>query len=128
MQPDYDANPAMFRNHPLGFVGAVLLIAAFGLGILILLYWYIKVRSVRLTITGDALHLSRGIFSKEQVDIDVREIRTVHVRQTFWQRVFGVGMIELYTTGDEPELSQDGMPDPNRLRDYIKARARGVQS
>lgn len=128
MQPDYDANPAMFRNHPLGFVGAVLLIAAFGLGILILLYWYIKVRSVRLTITGDALHLSRGIFSKEQVDIDVREIRTVHVRQTFWQRVFGVGMIELYTTGDEPELSQDGMPDPNRLRDYIKARARGGQS
>jgi uncharacterized membrane protein YdbT with pleckstrin-like domain len=125
MKPDYDANPAMFRNNPLGFIAAVLLIAAFGLGVLILLFWYIKTRSVRLTITGDAMHLSRGILSKEQIDIDVREIRTVHVRQKFWQRVFGVGMIEVYTTGDDPELSLDGMPDPNRVRDYIKTRSQG---
>lgn len=122
MTPDYDASPAMFRNHPLAFVGAVMLIAAFGLGILILLYWYIKVRSVRLTITGDLIHLSQGIFSKSQTDIDVQEIRSVSVRQGFWQRIFGVGLIEVFTTGDQPEFSLDGMPDPNFVRDHIRGR------
>ncbi len=121
-KPEYDASPAMFRNEPLGFILAVLLIAAFGLGILILLYWYIKTRSVRLTITGDAIHLSRGILSKEQTDIDVREIRTVLIKQSFWQRIFDVGQIEVFTTGDMPEFSLQGMPDPNFVRDYIRTR------
>ena len=121
-KPAYDASPAMFRNQPLGFILAVLLIAAFGLGILILLYWYIKSRSVRLTITDDAIHLSRGILTKEQTDIDVREIRTVLIRQRFWQRIFDVGQIEVFTTGDMPEFSLQGMPDPNFVRDYIRTR------
>lgn len=124
MTPDYDTSPAMFRNHPLIFLGCVVLIAAFGLGILLLLYWYVKARSVRLTITGDAIHLSRGILSKAQTDIDARDVRTVQVRQSFWQRVFSVGTIEIYTTGDSPEISLEGMPDPNRVRDHIRARGR----
>lgn len=122
-KPDYESSPAMFRNHPLGFIAAVLLIAAFGLGILILLYWYIKSRSVRLTISGDSLHLSRGILNKEQVDIDIREIRTVLIRQNFGQRIFNVGQIEIFTTGDLPEISLQGMPDPNFVRDYIRGRS-----
>jgi len=121
-KPAYDASPSMFRNQPLGFIVAVLLIAAFGLGILILLYWYIKSRSVRLTITDDSIHLSRGILTKEQTDIDVREIRTVLIRQRFWQRIFDVGQIEVFTTGDMPEFSLQGMPDPNFVRDYIRTR------
>lgn len=127
MQPDYDSNPAMFKNNPLGFVAAVILIAAFGLGILILLYWYIKTRSVRLTITGDTMHLSRGILSKDQVDIDVREISTIRVHQRFWQRVFGVGRIEVYTSGDIPEFTLDGMPDPAFVRDHVRARGRASE-
>jgi uncharacterized membrane protein YdbT with pleckstrin-like domain len=125
MTPDYDASPAMFRNHPLAFAGAVILIAAFGLGILVLLYWYIKTRSVRLTITGDLIHLSLGIFSKAQTDIAIEDIRSVSVRQSFWQRIFRVGLIEIYTTGDKPEFSLDGMPDPNFIRDYIRNRSMG---
>ncbi|MFZ1469948.1 MAG: PH domain-containing protein, partial [Paracoccaceae bacterium] len=103
---------------------SVLLIAAFGLGILILLYWYLKVRSVRLTITGDDMTLSRGLLSKERVDIDIREIRTVYVRQAFWQRILGTGRIEVFTGGDAAEFTLDGMPDPNFVRDYIRLRTR----
>lgn len=125
MQPAYDASPAMFRNHPLWFLGAVLLIAAFGLGILVLLYWYIKVRSVRLTLDGDVMHLSRGIFSKDQIDLGIPEISTVRIRQTFWQRLFGVGAIEVFTSGDVPEISLEGMPNPSFVRDYVRSRSQG---
>jgi uncharacterized membrane protein YdbT with pleckstrin-like domain len=125
MQPAYDASPAMFRNHPLWFLAAVLLIAAFGLGILVLLYWYIKVRSVRLTLDGDVMHLSRGIFSKDQIDLGIPEISTVRIRQTFWQRLFGVGAIEVFTSGDVAEISLDGMPNPSFVRDYVRSRSQG---
>jgi uncharacterized membrane protein YdbT with pleckstrin-like domain len=125
MQPAYDASPAMFRNHPLWFLGAVLLIAAFGLGILVLLYWYIKVRSVRLTLDGDVMHLSRGIFSKDQIDLGIPEISTVRIRQTFWQRLFGVGAIEVFTSGDVAEISLEGMPNPSFVRDYVRSRSQG---
>lgn len=40
MESNYSANPVMFRNNPIGFIFAILLIAAFGLGILILLWWF----------------------------------------------------------------------------------------
>lgn len=119
---DYHASPAMFRNRPLGFILSVALIPAFGVGILILLYWYVKANSIKLTIKGSDVHLERGLLSKEHTDIDLTKIRSVNVRQRFWQRVFGVGTIEVHTVGDAAAFVLDGMPDPNRIRELIKGR------
>jgi uncharacterized membrane protein YdbT with pleckstrin-like domain len=126
MTPFYDASPAMFRNHPFGFILSIALIPAFGVGILILLYWFVKAKATRLRIVGDEVELERGLLRKSRIDIDLRKIRSVHVDQGFWQRVFGVGTLEVYTTGDEPEFTLSGMPDPNKVRDYIKTRTRGL--
>ena len=35
----YEAHPAMFRAHPFWFIGCIILIPVFGLGIILLLYW-----------------------------------------------------------------------------------------
>lgn len=126
MTPFYDASPAMFRNHPMGFILSIALIPAFGVGILILLYWYVKAKATRLRIVADEVELERGLLRKSRIDIDLRKIRSVHVDQRFWQRVLGVGTLEIYTTGDEPEFTLIGMPDPNKVRDYIKMRTRGM--
>jgi uncharacterized membrane protein YdbT with pleckstrin-like domain len=80
---------------------------------------------VRLTLDGDVMHLSRGIFSKDQIDLGIPEISTVRIRQTFWQRLFGVGAIEVFTSGDVAEISLDGMPNPSFVRDYVRSRAQG---
>ena len=123
MTPEYDASPAMFRNNPLGFVVAVILIPAAGIGLVILIYWYFKAHSIRMTISGTSVHIERGLFSKEHIDIDARKIRTVTVKQTFWQRIFDVGMIEIFTGGDDAECTLLGMPDPNKVRELVKSRA-----
>ena len=47
----YEAHPAMFRAHPCWFLFCVVLIAAFGLGLLLLLYWYIKNKATSLMVT-----------------------------------------------------------------------------
>ena len=79
---------------------------------------------MRLRIVGDEIELEKGLISKSRIDLDVRKIRSVHVAQRFWQRVFGVGNIQIYTTGDEPELTLSGMPEPNVIRDYVKKQTR----
>ncbi|MCC5869813.1 MAG: PH domain-containing protein [Gammaproteobacteria bacterium] len=121
-----DARPAMFRNHPFGFILSVLLIAALGLGLLILLWWYLQTRSVRLRIDADQVHLERGLLSKSHVDLDIGQIRTVKVEQSFFNRIFRVGAIAIYTTGDNPEFRVTGLPDPLTIRDYIRRRREAI--
>lgn len=115
----YEAHPAMFRAHPFWFIGAVLLIAAFGAGILILLYWYIKTRATTLTVTDSDLMYERGILSKDRTSLSLRHIRSVNVMQSFVNRILGVGTIQISTAGDEPEFTIADMPDPHVIREAI---------
>jgi hypothetical protein len=50
----YEAHPTMFRAHPFWFIGCIILIPVFGLGVLLLLYWYIHTRQTALTVTDRA--------------------------------------------------------------------------
>ena len=125
-EPAIDARPVMFRNHPFGFILSLVLIPAFGLGLLILLWWYLQTRSVRLRIDADQVHLERGLLSKSHVDLDIGQIRTVKVDQSFFDRIFRVGRIAVYTTGDNPEFRVNGIPDPNRVREYVRGRREAV--
>jgi uncharacterized membrane protein YdbT with pleckstrin-like domain len=120
MQALYAANPPMFKNHPLGFLLCILLIPL-GIGILILMYWHLQNKSSRLTVTKDHVLYETGLLSKERSEVDIDGVRTVKVKQSFSNRVFGTGTIELYTSGDNPEIVAKGMPDPNKVREIIKA-------
>jgi uncharacterized membrane protein YdbT with pleckstrin-like domain len=115
----YEAHPAMFRAHPFWFILCVLLIAAFGIGILILLYWYIKTRATALTVTDSDILYERGILSKDRTSVSLRHIRSVNVMQSFVNRILGVGTIQISTAGDEPEFTIADMPDPHVIREAI---------
>jgi uncharacterized membrane protein YdbT with pleckstrin-like domain len=115
----YEAHPAMFRAHPFWFILFVLLIAAFGIGLLILLYWYIKTRATALTVTEHELMYERGILSKDRLSVSLRHVRSVHVTQGFVNRILGVGTIQISTAGDEPEFTVKDLPDPHEIREAI---------
>lgn len=120
LEPRYLEHPAMFGNHPLGFIGAILLIPV-GVGILILLAWRVKCKSTRLELTENNLILETGLLSKERTELNIERIRTVRVTQTFSNRIFGVGKISIFTSGDAPEMVVAGMPRPYELNELIKA-------
>jgi uncharacterized membrane protein YdbT with pleckstrin-like domain len=115
----YEAHPAMFRAHPFWFILFVLLIAAFGIGLLILLYWYIKTRATALTVTEHELMYERGILSKDRLSVSLRHVRSVEVKQSFVNRILGVGTIQVSTAGDEPEFTVKDLPDPHEIREAI---------
>lgn len=120
MEAKYSENPAMFRNNPLLFILAVLLIPVV-VGLVILLVWYLQCRSTKLEFAGNDLVLEKGLLSKARTELDARGIRTVKVYQSFFDRVFGVGRISVFTAGDTPEIEVAGLPRPNDLRELIKA-------
>ena len=118
-QEIYEAHPAMFRAHPFWFILCVLLIAAFGIGIIILLYWYIKTRATALTVTDQELMYERGILSKERTSVSLKHIRSVNIAQGFVNRIMGVGTVQISTAGDEPEFTIADMPDPYVIQEAI---------
>ncbi|HEX6995321.1 MAG TPA: PH domain-containing protein [Gammaproteobacteria bacterium] len=114
----YRAHPPMFRNNPFGFIVSVLLIGA-AVGVLILLVWYVRTRSERLTITPEELRYERGILSRTHNEVRLSAIRSIRVRQSLFQRMFGTGDIDVFTAGDLPEVEVRGIPDPHEVRELV---------
>jgi uncharacterized membrane protein YdbT with pleckstrin-like domain len=121
----YAEHPAMFRNNPLGFILAIILIPA-AIGILILMVWYLKCKSTLLEINDNEIILEQGLLSKERTELNVSGIRTVKIKQSLFNRLFGVGTLSIYTAGDSPEIQVHGMPRPEVFRDLVKARQSGA--
>lgn len=125
MKELYAEHPAMFKNNPLGFILAVLLIAV-GVGIIILLWWYLQTKASKLTVFENEILFEKGLLSKERSEVNIGIVRTVRVKQSFFNRIFGVGTVEIFTAGDNPEIVAKGMPDPNRIRELIKMGQNGA--
>jgi uncharacterized membrane protein YdbT with pleckstrin-like domain len=117
----YAAHPAMFKNNPLGFIVSLILVPV-GIGILILLVWHLKNKSTKLTVTESEILFEKGLLSKDRSEVSVGSVRTIRVKQSFFDRIFGVGRVEIFTAGDSPEIVANGLPDPNRVRELIKLR------
>jgi uncharacterized membrane protein YdbT with pleckstrin-like domain len=116
----YSEHPVMFKNNPIGFIVSILLIPVFGVGLLILLVWHLQNKSSKLTINENEILYEKGLLSKERSEVNISSVRTTKVKQTFFERIFGVGSIEIYTAGDSPEIVAKGLPDPNRISEIIR--------
>lgn len=120
MKTLYQSHPSMIRAHPFRFLIALLLIGVFGLGIIILLVWYMRCRATHLAVDEELLRLTEGLFSKSVTELYLKNIRSVKIKQSFGQRLFGAGDVEIYTAGDEAEVIAKDMPNPAELKAALK--------
>lgn len=109
----------MFKGNPLGFIGCILLIPIAGLGLFILLYWYLVSRTTKFTITDSEVLFEKGILNKEHSEIALASVRSVKVKQSLINRMFDVGTVEIFTAGDHPEIVAASLPEPRRIRELI---------
>ncbi len=140
----YEANPSMIRRNPLGTVAMILavpvaaigavmfketqpvagvLIAAAGIALLMLMYWWAQTKIDHLVIREDEIVWTHGLLNKEVTEINMGSVRTTRVSQSLMQRIVNAGDVTIYTSGDIPELIVKGMPDPQAIRDFIKGEA-----
>jgi len=119
LQAQYSQSPAMFKAHPFWFLLWLILIPVV-VGLVVLVIWYFKCKSTRLEIIGNDLVLEEGFLSKDRTEINLNSVRTIKIHQSFFNRIFGVGKVSIFTAGDEAEINIEGMPDPDELRELIK--------
>lgn len=115
----YDEHPAMFRAHPLLFI--LLLVSV--VGILAIAVWWVRHKGERLALSEREVLLERGLLAKQRTEIALTSIRSVRITQSFGQRLFGVGHVELFSAGDMAEIAIKNMPRPDRIRAIAAARS-----
>lgn len=108
-----EARPSMMRNAPI----STIIFGTLTLGI-VPFFWR-GGRVLRVYDNGD-ISFEKGIASKEKIEIQAREIRTVKVVQSLFARMMGAGNIEIYTTGDTPEVAIEGVTDPDNIKETLK--------
>jgi len=123
----YKDHPAMFRNRPVLFLICCALVP-FGIGIVGLLAWWLHCQATSLVITESRVTLRKGLLSKYTNDVLIADIRNVQVRQSFLQRIFGVGAVAVSTSGQgDMEIEVPGMPAPDRIKAILNDRRTGVR-
>jgi hypothetical protein len=118
----YSKNPSMFRNRPILFILYLVLIVAYGLGLLLLLAWWFIDKCTTLTVTDKRTTLRRGFFSKRINEVWHKDVRNVLVEQSFFQRILGTGTIGISSSGSgDVEIRVAGMPSPYKVKQFIDA-------
>lgn len=114
----YDTSPSMFRNRPLLFL--IGLITGVGI-IFILLPWWLLASNTRLTVTNERVTFKTGILAKNILEIFLSDIRSIEINQTFQQRIFNTGKVEISSAAAaaDAEISISGIPNPYEVKRLI---------
>ena len=114
-----ETNPAMFQESPMLFLLCVFLVPV-GIGVVALGIWWLSTKAARLTITDKRTIVTRGLLSKHTNEVLHRDIRNIRVSQSFLQRVFGAGKIEISSSGQgDIEIQFAGVSDPEAVKALI---------
>ena len=115
-----EANPAMFRNNPFAFILSVILVAAAGVGLVILGIWWLHTKAAMLTITNKRTIQRKGLFSRKTTEVLHRDVRNIEISQSMSQRMFGVGSIGIASAGQAGiEIQFAGVRDPDGVKALI---------
>jgi len=102
-----------------GFVGA---------GIIVLLVPLIITKSVRYRVTNYRINWERGIFGKDIDTLELWHVEDVNFRQSFFQRLMGVGTIRILSHDDNnPTLLLRSVPNARYLFDTLQQRIIAVK-
>lgn len=117
----FSAHPAMFRNRPILFCLFLALIFVYGIGLVLLVVWWIKCRTHTLIITNQRITVKHGILSKSTTEIRHCDVRNIQVQQSFFQRVLRTGSIAISSAGTGSiEIIVNGMPSPQKIAELIR--------
>jgi membrane protein YdbS with pleckstrin-like domain len=81
-------------------------------------------RSMHYRVTTQRIIIESGLFSKSLEEIDMRSVDDIEFRQSFLERIFGIGEIAVVSTDKvAPRRTLHGIRDPRNTRELIRAAA-----
>ena len=85
------------------------------------LWRWLVVRNTRYVLTDQRLKSSRGVFNRVTDDLELYRIKDTRFEQSFWQRLVGIGDIELSTSdATTPLVRIANLKDADSVRDTLR--------
>ncbi len=85
---------------------------------------HLATRLVSLTVDTDHVTLESGMFSRSRRTVDLSKIQDVTVKQTFGERMLGMGDLTLESAGERSSMVLRAIDHPRRTADLILDRSR----
>lgn len=93
----------------------VLLLPAFGLGLIFLVMAYIRYKTTELAITSKRVIAKFGFISRRTVEINISKVESIQVDQGILGRLFDFGTLLVSGAGD-PQAPIPGISEPMAFR------------
>jgi uncharacterized membrane protein YdbT with pleckstrin-like domain len=93
----------------------IILLPAFGLGLIFLLIAWIKYKTTELAITNKRVIAKFGFISRRTVEININKIESIQVDQSVTGRIFNYGTLLISGAG-EPQAPILGISKPMEFR------------
>jgi DNA-directed RNA polymerase subunit RPC12/RpoP len=115
----FNVNPA-WRAF-LGWIILGALLSVVVVGLLILLWVWLKTISLNYRLTTQRLFVRQGIISRRIDELELFRVKDVRVIQSFWQRLIGYGTVLVISTDDlTPNVALIGLTDPVEIKEHIR--------
>lgn len=87
--------------------------------------WLMRI-SQRYIVTTERAIARRGLISRKVSEIELKHIRDIRLTQGIFQRIFGIGSLELSSAGRAgAEVVFQGIPEPEVVKELIRQQIRG---
>lgn len=88
---------------------------------------YVRSWSTRLAAADGTLRLSEGLISQRATTMALERIQKISVHRTLWQRLWGIGDIEIESAAESGGIRLGGIDDPQAVADRILALSRSTK-
>ena len=96
------------------YIISVILIPVFGLGLIMLLFVFLKLKYTIYTLTDQRIIIQTGVFSRSIESIELYRIKDIKLNASFTQRIVGIGNILMVSSDKStPSISLCGFSNPN---------------
>jgi uncharacterized membrane protein YdbT with pleckstrin-like domain len=122
-QSIYDGRPEWKAYSLITGLAAVLALTLYGIpvSIIMVIYVAIDIYQYRYRVSNQRITVSKGIFSKKTYEIDINDIRSINVSQSFMQRLLKIGDLEFTTAaGPLKEAMMMNIKEPESLKEEIR--------
>jgi uncharacterized membrane protein YdbT with pleckstrin-like domain len=118
--------PTLWSVWHLLFFG-LLLLPAFGAGLLLWLVAYIRIRSTELAVTTKRVIVKHGFIQRSTIEINLNKVESIQVTQSLLGRMFDFGTLVIAGTGSS-HAPLEGIAEPLAFRKAFVEAQDGARS
>jgi putative membrane protein len=94
-------------------------------------FWplFFKYETLRYKFDSDGMSMSWGFLFRHEINLTYRRIQDIHLTRNIIQRWLGLATVNIQTASGSatPEMSIEGILEPEKLRDYLYSKMRGAR-